>query len=128
MTKEEKILAYSMRLDGASLQKIADQFGVTREYIRQITNGACNRASVRDRVSDCVYPNIRRWLVENKCSYNALAIKCDLYLNSVQLALKGSDGTQKKTIDAILKATGMTYETAFSIGDTEGEPKISGTK
>lgn len=68
MTKEEKILAYSMRLDGAPLQKIADKFGVTREYIRQITNGACNRASVCDRVSDCVYPNIRKWMVENECS------------------------------------------------------------
>ncbi len=47
MTREEKIEAFTMRLDGETYQEIADKFGVTRQYIHQILGG------------DRLYP---RWL------------------------------------------------------------------
>lgn len=34
MTNDEKVEAYRMRLEGATLQEVADRFGVTREWIR----------------------------------------------------------------------------------------------
>lgn len=36
MTREEKIKAFEMRMDGATLQQIGNEFGVTRECIRQV--------------------------------------------------------------------------------------------
>ena len=36
MTKEEKIDAFTMRLDGYTLQEIGDKYGLTRERIRKM--------------------------------------------------------------------------------------------
>lgn len=35
MTKEQKLQAYAMRLDGCTYQEIANKFGVTRQCIQQ---------------------------------------------------------------------------------------------
>ena len=42
MTKEQKIEAYSMRLDGATLREIADKFGVSFQYIHKLFPGPKN--------------------------------------------------------------------------------------
>lgn len=34
MTREQKIEAFAMRIDGYTLEEIAQKFGVTREWIR----------------------------------------------------------------------------------------------
>ena len=36
MTREEKIDAFTMRLDGYTLQEIGDKYGLTKERIRQM--------------------------------------------------------------------------------------------
>ena len=36
MTKEQKLKMYEMRLDGYTLQEIADEFGVSRQYVDQV--------------------------------------------------------------------------------------------
>lgn len=117
-TKEEKLKMFSMRLDGASLQEIGDEFGVTREYIRQIIQEPERRARPRGELCGCIYPNIKAWAIRNRHPYSHIARLCG-YSNTTVVwnALTGRSNPTKKVIDKILDATGMTYEEAFA---TEG--------
>ena len=73
MTNEQKVEAYRMRLEGSTLQAIADKFGVSKERTRQVIpplEGKTWSMSVFDR---CAYPAIARWLYEHRCTYAKLA-------------------------------------------------------
>lgn len=113
MTKEEKIAAYAMRLGGSSLQEVADKFGVSREYIRQITPPTGTLAQTRSSYEKCIYPNISSWLYENRYSYNRFSKLICCTCTSIYNALIGKTDPSKCLIDKILDATGMTYEVAF---------------
>lgn len=110
MTKEDKIKAYAMRLDGASFQQIADEFGVTRQYIHQVIT----KPGGRDRpIRRYIYPNIAIWMHEKRHSAKALAADIQVSQQCITKILKGKGNPSKQTIDRILEVTGMTYEQAF---------------
>lgn len=121
MTKEEKTLAYSMRLDGATIRSIADKFGVSPEYIRKIVDGALHGRSYVGHVNSCIYPNIRKWMVDNKLTYNGFSSLLSMDQNTIRKFLVGKGGAYKSTIDKILETTGMTYEVAFALDTTQGK-------
>lgn len=113
MTVDEKVEAYRMRLNGSSLKECADKFGVTREYIRQITPPVETCARRRSSYETCIYPNLKKWLYENRYSYSSFAKLLAVSAMSVYNALKGKVDPHKKLIDKILDATEMSYEEAF---------------
>lgn len=112
MTKEQKIEAYSMRLDGATLREIADKFGVSFQYIQHLFPGA--RKDNKRRSSSIVYPNIIDFINENDISLLEFPEKCGVSYNGMMSFLLGKNNGSKKTIDKILEATGMKYEEAFA--------------
>lgn len=116
MTKEQKIEAYAMRLDGVSLQGIADHFGVSKQYIHQLLPGA--RRSNKKKYESYIYPNIVKFLRENNVSAKHLAELCDITNSGINHFLSGKSGGSKTTIDKILAVTGMTYEEAFAKEDS----------
>lgn len=63
MTIDQKVDAYRMRLEGATLQSIADTFGVSKERIRQILPGEGKSWSDDAVLSRCAYndPDLRLW-------------------------------------------------------------------
>ena len=111
MTKEEKLEAFAMLLDGHTLQTVGERFGISKQGVQQmltVTNIRIDMAA-----QSCVYPNISRWMAQNGYGYMSIAKMCDITPQTVQRALsKGSD-CKKSFIDKILKVTGMTYEEAF---------------
>ena len=113
MTVDEKVEAYRMRLNGASLKECADKFGVTSEYIRQITPPVETHARRRSSYDTCIYPNLSKWLYENRYSYNRFAKLLSVTPASVFNALTGKVEPSKKLLDKILDATEMSYEEAF---------------
>lgn len=113
MTNQQKVEAYAMRLDGCTLQEVANKFGVTREYIRQITPPVGNYGKKRSSYDSCVYPNIANWLYDNRYSYTRFAKYITISYRTLYSALTGSTMPSKSMIDSILAATGMTYEEAF---------------
>ncbi len=110
MTRQEKIEAYTMRLDGITVQQIADRFGISKQYISQITPSFGRK---REH-TPIVYPNIEKHLFDNQITKKDFASICGVAITNMQLILKGKHSPSKKTIDAILKETGMTYEVAFA--------------
>ena len=111
LTKEEKLEAFAMLLDGHTLQTVGERFGISKQGVQQmltVTNIRIDMAA-----QSCVYPNISRWMAQNGYGYMSIAKMCDISPQTVQRTLsKGSD-CKKSFIDKILKVTGMTYEEAF---------------
>lgn len=114
MTNEEKLEAFRMRLEGATLQECADHFGVTRQRMAQILPKIAERGRPRPNYSDIIYPNIAFWMKANRCNYTRLAQLCGVHYQPVRRALIGDAHPNKPLIDKILTVTGMTYEEAFS--------------
>lgn len=112
MTKEQKIEAYSMWLDGVTIGEIAKKYGVSYQYIQQLFPGTGKDNG--EKYKSYIYPNIVKFLHENSVSLKELAERCNLSYVGLQAFLNGKRGGSKKTIDKILKATGMTYEEAFA--------------
>ena len=112
MTKEQKIEAYSMRLDGVTVREIAKKYGVSYQYIQQLFPGTGKDNG--EKYKSYIYPNIVKLLHENSMSLTKLAKRCNLSYVGLQYFLSGRNGGSKKTVDKILKATGMTYEEAFA--------------
>lgn len=77
MTKEEKIQAYSMRLDGCTYQEIANKFGVTKQCIQQnigtvgVTTDNIRR--VLQLSENCIYSGLAKFIKENEISPAVLA-------------------------------------------------------
>ena len=72
MTKEDKIKAYAMTLDGYTYQAIANEFGVTKQYISSLHGRKSYNSKLYDEI---IYPNITKWMEENKVTVRSLSIE-----------------------------------------------------
>lgn len=117
MTKEQKLEACSMRFDGISIQEIADNFGVTREYIRKITPKISTKSVRSKNLELYIYPNISRWMQKNRVCASKLSKMIGTSASTVTNMLNGSVSTTKRIIDKVLEVTGMTYEEAFCVSN-----------
>ena len=60
-----------------------------------------------------IYPAISKWFKEHNMSFEAMAKGRGVTGAGIKYVLRGQRGGTKKIIDAVLDATGMTYEEAF---------------
>ena len=118
MTDRDKADAYFMRLNGFSLQEIADQFGVSKQYIAQMFPASGRAAQHMRNPERCIYPSIRKYMKQNRMTYSRLAALCGCSPTSLYRNLTGEAEITKRTIDKLLEVTQMTYEQAFWGGGT----------
>lgn len=111
LTREQKIQICVMRTDGYTMQEIADKFGMTKENVRLVINGLLDRNTVQCNAS--MYPAIRSALIRKGLSIQDVAESSKICVSTLYRAVSPSGNPHKKTIDAILAATGLTYEEAF---------------
>jgi len=111
MTNEQVLDMCRRRLNGETLQSIADTYGITRERVRQLTPFVYNPPP-------CIYPNIAKWMRAKSVPASKLAREAGLRGQSFYEILKGTHAPSKATIDRILAATGLTYEEAFAREET----------
>lgn len=109
MTNDEKIEAYTMLLNGHTMQEISDQFGVSKQRIQQLFPNA----EKRYEDDHCIYPNLAMWQRDNHVSIKTLAEHLGASSQQTVRWLRGEYFPTKKIIDKILALTGMTYEEAF---------------
>ena len=121
MTKDQKIMAYTMLLDGATYQAIADRIGVSKQAVQQVF--PC--ASVRAHRKDYIYPNLVKWMRDNRLNCSQAEQKLGLGRGSLSCILSGKTAPGKAVIDKILAGTGLTYEAAFTTAEREdGEGSV----
>lgn len=121
MTQENKdrlLEMIKMRLDGCTYQEIAEKYGITRQCVQQsISSFTGKERSVRKSSLDiCIYPNIRKWMLDNNISMIKLSKICGLaetHIGSVRAKLCGEREFRISEIKAILKESGKTFEYMF---------------
>lgn len=107
LTKEQILDACAMRLDGYTLQEIADKHGVSKQYISTLVPRISELSTV------CIFPAIRTWMRSNGYNGKKIAEFCGVTPNAVYAWLRGINSITKANIDKMLQLTGMTYEEAF---------------
>lgn len=122
MTKEQKVEAYSIILDGYTYQDIADKVGCTRQYIQKLFENVPKiRGISRKRYSSIIYPSIKRYMINHGLSYNEFSriiYGTEKAPSELKKKLIGERPITLNEAKLIIKATGMTFEEAFR---TEGE-------
>ena len=119
MTIDDRVEAYRMRLEGYSLQEVADRFGVSRQFLSQILPSSQRAFSKGRNANKCIYPAIKKYMEKNRYSYTRLAIICGMSQQTLYRGLTGKNEFMKKNIDMLLDTLQMTYEEAFCKDDTE---------
>lgn len=103
------------RAKGLTHREIAEKYGVSHQAVAQ----ACARHKPSlfkpYTAKEVVYPNLRRWLNDNKVSRNEFARRlgnAPYGANSSHLScwLRGINYPTKLNIDRLLAVTGLTYE------------------
>lgn len=114
MTIEDRVKAYEMRLQGYTLQEIADRFHVSRQRIQVLLPGKVEERNLNFKV---VYPNLRTFFKEHEVLEKDLSQALGVSDAAVRKWMKGADCMTKSGIDKLLAFTGMTYEEAFQRED-----------
>lgn len=118
MTKEQVLEMVTMRVNGATLKEIGERFGVSKEYVRQcmppVMCGTNKREFAVDRI---IYPALKEYMKERGLSLNGFSRLVNMYPQTAKNVLLGKNDPQKRIIDSILSATGLTYEQAFKVDD-----------
>lgn len=111
MTKEDKIKAFEMRLDGYTYEEIGKRFGVSKQNVQSML--AAGKNSVIRKKS--IYPAIDNWLIDNRLTWNSLRnmMSDSVKINDVYKIRDGKQHLRLDHIKAILRITGMTFEEAF---------------
>ena len=118
MDKKEKMKL--LREQGITCQEIADMFGVSRQRVHQVC-GKTHPGYFRPIGDECIYPNLRKWMNENKVSRKEFLQRMGLSPYSENQAqfgryVRGECQPKKPYIDKMLAVTGLTYETLFEEG------------
>ena len=120
MTNEELLDVVKMRLDGCTLEKIGEKYGMTASGILRAIRSICSRnphgrRSGQTRMYDqIIYPNIRARMEERGWSMNTLADKTCITRQSLYHILYGD--TQRPRIGGrivIALALDMSVDEAF---------------
>lgn len=111
MTRQERMKAFEMRLDGKSWDDIAAVLGYTTNNVR-IDIIHCIRYTPRQIT--CVYPAIRQYITAN-CygSAHQFARDCGVPYSTMGNILNGRHTPSLETATAILQATGLSVDEAF---------------
>ncbi|MGN0464921.1 MAG: helix-turn-helix domain-containing protein [Lachnospiraceae bacterium] len=64
-----------------------------------------------------LYPTLEKYIIDNNLSINEFGRLCGVTDSTMCRYLSGKICPNKKSIDKILKATGLKYEDAFMEGD-----------
>lgn len=101
-----------------TITDVAQKHGVSFQYVQQVCAGMFRTNFQFVTKEKCIYPNLRRWMNENRVcrselirrmGYNAAGETCDSFRN----ILIGKTFPRKDKIDQLIKVTGMTYEELF---------------
>ena len=126
MSRPRHELYFEEREKGKTYQEIAKQFGVSYQAVA-VALGKHHPGHTRPLTEkQCIYPNLRRWMNENKISQAELIRRMGKMVGGrtsemVRGWLIGRSYPKKPDIDILLKVTGLTYEELFKEDSHGGE-------
>ena len=98
-----------MRAEAKSYREIGEALNVTKQRAMQLVNWTPGDGLHVSALRKIPYKGLREWMIANRVSFVKLNELCEC---DTRRAVKG-EGCNKYTIDAILRVTGLDYETCF---------------
>ena len=116
MTTREQCIQLSEQ--GLSQTEIAKIVGVSKQRVAHIIGKYCPGHFVKLTKVQNVYPNWRNWMNENRVTRREFVRRMGWKAEPsntrlLSIWMSGKKYPQKKSIDLILKVTGLTYEQLF---------------
>lgn len=108
LKKERLIDIYTMRLDGHTFQEIGEKYRVSRQCVEQELKESLRQRGFKTKR----YPTrsaVASYLDDRHMSVRAFSIICEVSEPNMKSFLYGR-ASSRKTINSIIKATGLTYE------------------
>ncbi len=127
--KEQILKIVQMRLDGYTLQQIADEYGITKQCIQQklssITKNHTIRKGVVRKIDEkIIYPNLAKWIFDNGYSVSSFAKYLGMSApNNLLIKLHGDRNINMTEIKRMLEFTGQTFEYLFAEKESGSETK-----
>ncbi len=118
--KERKAQMEKMLQNGATYSEIAAAFGISRQRAYSIIGGRKENHYKKITAEDCVYPNLRKWLNENRVTRAELCRRLTgsthpkPYTKVLNFCRGNTSRATKQEIDKYLRVTGLTYEELFA--------------
>lgn len=101
-----------MHDNGMTYAEIGREFGVSAQAVHQISSRRGPGDGLHEGTLRKVkYRGLRNWLLTNRVCIRDLEKMCGA--SSFHASLIGNSSPTKRTIDAILAVTGLTYEECF---------------
>ena len=110
MTRQEKITAFTMRIDGASYQEIGDYLGLSRQFVMKSMKRTLDERNIKTR---CVYPAISQWMNRHRVNGAELSRKLCYVQGTVYQYLGGYVEPSRFFREAMSKLTGISEEILF---------------
>ena len=121
MTRDEKIEAFTMHIDGYSYREIGEKFGVSRQYVEQTLKEILpNRNSTvrRTRTSEkCIYSGLSDYIKQNNITMKKLMQVIGISHTTLNAKIIGEREFTITEFNKILEYTGMTFEECFKMKD-----------
>lgn len=116
---------YAMRFQGLTYQKIADEFGVSKQYVAKVC-GNCCPPNFRGIDEKCIYPNLKKWMNDNYISRAEFLRRMGISAHTSNYqrftaVMRGETQPKKDYIDKMLAVTGLTYEILFEVDQSGSE-------
>ena len=113
--KKRKLEMFEMSQKGATFEEIGKAYNISRQRVAQIIGGRMKPHFTPIAPNKCIYPNVRKWMNDNRISKAELTRR--LYGNTgsdnqhrVRMVLLGERKDMlKSTLDKYLEVTGLTY-------------------
>lgn len=118
---QQTIYIYNDVKSGKIKYRVAKEYGVSKQRVDQIVKRLDNKEFVPAYIYHIHYPKIREWARKQNIGFMELTEKMsnnEVKPNTIYRFLQGKSGGNIKVIQAVLSATGMTFEEAF--GDYNG--------
>ena len=116
MTKEQKLEAFRLKLEGCSYDLIAMRLGMTRQNVQQglvSTLTGTRRKKYRTRIKS-IYPAISDWCYAHEITATDLALMLDMNYQSILRSLHGRRKWRILEVARLTDLTGMSSEQAFA--------------
>ena len=115
MTKQERLKAFEMRLDGSNWSEIGRELGYTSTTVKQDLQGCILSKPYQ---VNCVYPAIRRIITDRyDGSIRALADACGITYNAMYYTMSGKCIVSDQRKKIISNDLGIPPEEAFQRED-----------
>ncbi len=120
-SKDRLMNMVKMRLDGYTLNEIAEKYGVSKQCVQQHLSALAGNQKPRPKGVDekIVYPNLAKWIAEERIARYELSHMLGLSMNNtvtttINKRLYGEVDFSMAEIKKLIEVTGQTFEYLFA--------------